>query len=820
MRELGHLNKQPQLQHLDKLEKVDRFAGQKVENVDLDTKPKYTIDEILDKVEDGDISILVELGISYTEITTETGDKKISFKYEGTRYTVNIIKNSEEKEQSIKKTRRQNFDDGSYSIYEMDEAGRDLKRTDYKADGSIQGTLEFTYNDDGTVIHTYKTAEYTQITNLDKNGNVVHNSWFNADGSLRETADYTRDENGVETTITRDANGTIRHKDVYDWKNNKRIAKETYDAKGNLVQYDKYEYAEDGSLISTTYDANDKIITIAKYNADGSIEKIEYYGGTENILEETNFYYDSEGKRLEITTDSQNQILVFRQFDKKGKLIFSFDPKDYNLQDLQTMKNILEKQLEDIAMQIRSLDVPTPPNAMDFKKSSGDSIDENAYNKAMQQYNEQMIAYHNKVDELNKKSMEIQNKLQQVNKQITELELNEKFENIENTINSLKETLNSNNELISILETTLENIKKNLKDLPNKKLELQNKMQNIYAQMLSMQVPTPPSVSDYKKTDGSVDEKAYEEAFNNYESQKYEYDRIINQLNAEISILRNEIAKIDMEVQKQTSDLNQLEKNINAVKTIQDLIDGIEDKESNKDLIAQLNKILEDLYKNIKSQNEVRRKMDVLYDTFMSENIPTPPSTNDYKNPDGSIDEAGYSKAFAEYEKAKAEYERKMQQYNSLAQQSSNMFGNLTNQVSVIVFNATVSVVENKIAGLRESGNNEKADELENKLNNLKKEYNSVQKQRKSLLNRENMLLNRLNRLSVPVPPSTNDYRTDNDSVDEQAYEKAMQNYEKQKNKYDRITSSIFKQLDIISEKLKVLDNKMTEIQENVMNLT
>ena len=81
------------------------------------------------------------------------------------------------------------------------------------------------------------------------------------------------------------------------------------------------------------------------------------------------------------------------------------------------------------------------------------------------------------------------------------------------------------------------------------------------------------------------------------------------------------------------------------------------------------------------------------------------------------------------------------------------------------------------------------------------------------------MLLNRLNRLSVPVPPSTNDYKTDNGSVDEQAYEKAMQNYEKQKNKYDRITSNIYKQLDIISEKIKVLNNKMTEIQENVMNL-
>lgn len=815
MREIGHLNKQLQTQHPERLEKAEKFIEQKVEEVDLVTNSKYTIDEILDRVEDGDVSILVELGISYTEMSTETGDKKISFKYEGTRYTVNIINRSKENEQSAKNTRRQNSDDGSYSIYEMDETGRDLKRTDYNADGSVQATLEFTYNDDGTAMHTYKTAEYTQITNLDKNGNVVHNSWFNTDGSLRETADYTKDKNGIETIITRDANGTIRHFDVYDRTNNKRIAKETYDANGNLVQYDKYEYAEDGSLISTTYDANDKIITIAKYNADGSIEKVEYYGGTENIIEETNFYYDTEGKRLEITTDSQNQILVFRNFNKKGNQIFSFDPQNYNLQDLKTMRNILESQLDDFSTQISSLNVPKQPKAA----TNYGTIDEDTYNKAMQQYNEQMITYHHKVDELNKKSMELQNKLNQVNKQITKLELNEKFEKIENTINSLKQASNTNNDLTFILESTLENIKKKLQDLPDKKFELQNKIQNIYSQMLRLQIPTPPSMSDFKKADGTVDKKAYEEAFNNYENQKYEYDIKINQLNVETSVLFNEIAKIDMEMQNHTGDLNQLEKNVNAVKTIQDLIDSIEDKENNKDLISQLNKMSEDLYKNIKSQTEVQQRTNALFDAFMNENIPAPPSMNDYKNPDDSIDKAGYSKAFAEYEKAKTEYDSKTQQNNTLAQKFSDMLSNLKEQVNVTVFNATVSVAENKIAELRKFGNYEKADELENKLNNLKKEYALAQKQRKSLLNRENTLLNRLNRLSVPTPPSTNDYRTDNGSIDEQAYEQAIQNFEKQKNKYDRITNSISKLLGVISEKLQVLDNKMTEIQENAMKL-
>ena len=188
-------------------------------------------------------------------------------------------------------TRTQNFSDGSYSIYEIDVNGRDLKRTDYNADGSLQGILEFTYNDNGTVIQTSKNAAgtVTQITNIDANGNVTHNSWFNEDGSLREIADYQRDENGVETTITRGADGTIRNKDVYDWTNNKRILSETYDKNGNLYAYDKYEYDVYGALTTTTYNSDNKMIVKSIHDPDGSLSSVSEYNDNEQITTNRQF---------------------------------------------------------------------------------------------------------------------------------------------------------------------------------------------------------------------------------------------------------------------------------------------------------------------------------------------------------------------------------------------------------------------------------------------------------------------------------------------------------------------------------------------------
>ena len=210
MQELGYV-RQIQLYNFKKQENAKNINEQKIENINANTKSLCTIDTLLDKVEDGDVSILAELGIAYTESQNETGDKKISFKYEGTRYTVNFIDNVNKDESLDTNTRRQNFDDGSYSIYETDENGHDLKRTNYNANGSIKDTLEFTYNEDGTVMHTLKNANgiTTQITHLNKYGKVIHSISFKDTTNKEKQNTHRQDnEDGSYTIYEYSADGS------------------------------------------------------------------------------------------------------------------------------------------------------------------------------------------------------------------------------------------------------------------------------------------------------------------------------------------------------------------------------------------------------------------------------------------------------------------------------------------------------------------------------------------------------------------------------------------------------------------------------------
>lgn len=469
-----------------------------------------------------------------------------------------------------------------------------------------------------------------------------------------------------------------------------------------------------------------------------------------------------------------------------------------------------QKQLDGLENQRQSLEAPVHPNIKDYN-NLGD------YSAAIKEYASQKNDYRKTLNDINKNSGELQAKLLETNEKIKTLELNAKIKEVEDTVNSLKTYSSANSSLNSLLQDTLETIKQNLSELPNRKSELKTRLDDIYNQLLNIQVPVPPSTENCKNPDGSVNEDAYAEAFYKYENEKSEYDLKVSKFNAQIRDIVNEINRINMEIQKNSNELEALEKNANAVKTIQDLIDQSVNSKNNTRLTNILKQMLEDLSMNISTQKEVKQKSDKLYDTLW-DNVPTPPSTDDYKNPDGSVDEAAYSLAFAKYEKAKKEFDQKMQRYNTAVTNNSNIISTLNNQVSTTVFKASIYAVENKIAQLRDSGSTEEANSLEQKLDAYKKDFDFVQRKKRTLQKRENMLYNRLNRLNVPEPPKADNYRKDG-KLDEQAYSQAYKNYENQKNKYERISEKIHNQLNTIYDELKNLDERIQQIQNNIAEL-
>ena len=486
-----------------------------------------------------------------------------------------------------------------------------------------------------------------------------------------------------------------------------------------------------------------------------------------------------------------------------------------SMDNLKSIENTLQDELDDISLKLSSLDVPTPPNRNDYILSNSGLVDEDAFNKALDDYKNELEEFNYKRNMLNQLSNEIVKNLQKINKQITELEFGTKIENIESIIKELSQNPNTDGTILSEFKAALEKIKQEMENLPSQKLELQNKLQDIYYNISSLNIPNPPSTNDYLKPDGSLDEEAYEKAYNDYEQKISQYDQTVSKLEMEAGEIRNEISAIDMRIQNNSANLNRIDININAKKMLQDSINGTDDKE----LMKELNKILEDLYKNINAQNEVNKKAEALFESQINASIPIPPNANEYLNSDGSVDEDSYAQAYKKYEEDVKEFDTKMQQYNTLSLQVSVQANNLNDKIRDAVFQANFAVAQNKVAQLKEAGNNDEANSLENKLNNLNSEYNSTRIKKQALSLRQVALRSRLNSLKTPTPPNTNDYLKSDGTVDEKAYETAFNKYEQQVNKYDMLSTTLNEELEIITDKLKSLEEKMAEIQKSVSEL-
>ena len=515
MRDLGLLKRPLPMLKFDKLEVANNLKEQKVESTNVEVKPKYSVNEILDRVEEGDFSILAELGISYTEIETETGDKKISFKFEGTRYTVNIIgasnvsNDNEEVEEPSNNTETVKNDDGSYIVYEYDAKKTLIKSTKYDKNGELDTIKE--YNENGYKAYYYENGIKTTEVDIDKQGRVYHQLDFDNNGNILSIVDTDWKEDGSHIGVCKTPEGEMTFLDITD-------------AQGRIIYIERYEEGNLTGITETDYLENGVSRQIHK-DANGDIFWITYW--SEN----------AEG------INTQKNI----------------SKEDENFADeLKNLANIYEQQLEDISAQFETLSVPVPPNTTDYINADG-SVDEDSYNKAILKYNNEVIAYENKKNEINSKLSEIGRKLQQVNKQISEIDIATKIKKAEENINNLKDNSSQNNVNIEKLETNFEDIKAGLLNLPSQKLGLQKMIQELFVQLLALPVPTPPSASDYvKSSDGQVDEKAYEAAFNDYERQKDEYNKKVGEFNAEISRLENEVDKTEKEMQKRTAALERL----------------------------------------------------------------------------------------------------------------------------------------------------------------------------------------------------------------------------------------------------------------------
>jgi len=261
------------------------------------------------------------------------------------------------------------------SLYEI-ENDKTVKVTVYKEDGSINYTLEYIYNSDGSYTRIHKDAKGNVLAtkkfdsedneiidapkSVESRSDYVVTVQANQDGTTTETA-RTRDGNLVSITI-KDKDGLILKKEKYQndqlesteefkrygsmcWSNiyntaGEKIGENTYyDMKGeNLKWKEVFEgnqriswssYSENGSLKYENQYVDGKKVSCTDYYENGSIKQIQTYDENENYKTQITYnedgilmseYIYENGKRVSCTDYYENgKIQQIKTYDENEK---------------------------------------------------------------------------------------------------------------------------------------------------------------------------------------------------------------------------------------------------------------------------------------------------------------------------------------------------------------------------------------------------------------------------------------------------------------------------------------------------------------------
>ena len=540
MRELGNLFGHQQLHRVDKHRGAERIVEKNVEKVDLDTKAKYTIDEILDRVEDGDVSVLVELGIPYTEITTEAGDKKISFKYEGIRYTVNIIEN-DGVEQTNNNIQTVNNDDGSYTVFEYDANGTLVKSTEYDKYGKI--THEFKLNNDGSRSDKYYTYENGELVQIQEtihytDGNYTY-IFTDGKGNLKEEQKVIHNEQGGLTFDSTFGDGTRRVM-VYNADNN--LLNSTYYSSNRKVEKtEEYVYDKNNSDLYTvvTRNAEGKIVKVEKWEKYTYTDEngLTWYGS--RVLARINYdqnekpseiidtTYFENGSSRQIHKNANGVITLIIVLSKDGKVLKTVTPDD------PEFLYELRKLSEDLLNELFANGTPQPPSRADY------ATDEE-FEEAMKNYEIEKELFDTKMKNYNFSICDIELTTNLINTDKQVANFNQKIEILEMLMENAGKSRKFKHVNLKKLSKVVSNHKKTFERGIANKIDGYNKISRFEKEMASLRTPILPVMSQ------NMTEEEYAEAMKNYEYECNVYENKMNSLKAEIQKELQKIASIDM----------------------------------------------------------------------------------------------------------------------------------------------------------------------------------------------------------------------------------------------------------------------------------
>lgn len=491
----------------------------------------------------------------------------------------------------VASTRTQTYDDGSYSVYEEDSDGNTIKRTDYNADGSVQGTLEREYYEDGTHTDTSKNAEgtVTQITDFDNENRVIHNKWFDNDGNLTGTAE-TEYKDGIEITTEKNANGEVTGKYEFDSNKNQWVYQASCFPDGTIKDKTVYEYHEDGSHTATSTNYNGVVYSITEYGTDGNIKTSYYNDPVTGEVEDTVFYSNNQGLSFAVTKNGNGDLKCLQFWDENSATPTVVEVNESTISNIEQQLNELQKKSGEIREKWESVKIPEPPNKTEFMDENG-NFDEIKYNNDMQRYNEEKVLYDKEMNDYNKQTLELQKQDNKLNKQKSLIIFANNISEAEKNINELR--TNGDSETADKLQAELNKIKEEgLKAINDEYSATDIALDTIY-ETVDLKLPVPPSKSDSKfvNKNGEIDEDAYQAAMDRYIEAKEQYDKELNALDKKVLIANEQSRELELKVFRLSADVAVIN---DITKQLNDVLKQINETE-NPDLKTALQNIYDDL---------------------------------------------------------------------------------------------------------------------------------------------------------------------------------------------------------------------------------
>lgn len=206
----------------------------------------------------------------------------------------------------------ENDDVESIFEYEYDDAGNELSRIIYEADGTKQSESVNEYDSNGNLIKTFDILE-------DGTKELQEEKEYYEDGTIKKETSYEYgieswiseyDQNGNETYSLMtffDDDGNVDDKIEYEYDSGKVIKTTFYLSDGSISSFYEYEYDSNGNEISEVvydpdgnmkynhtheYDNNNVCIKEAWYRPDGGANAIYEYAPDGSWEKETHYYTD------------------------------------------------------------------------------------------------------------------------------------------------------------------------------------------------------------------------------------------------------------------------------------------------------------------------------------------------------------------------------------------------------------------------------------------------------------------------------------------------------------------------------------------------